>query len=422
MSVGDKNNQLDGWINDLLNREIINTPALLIDTTEIKRILDLFEKYIPQVKLFYAIKANNTPELLKFLNSQGMAFDVASYKEIKQIQEIGIKPRNVILSNPIKTQQTIKAIFDAGITLITVDNPLDLRALYDEKVRRGAPYNVDIFVRVKTPSKDVQINLNSKFGASEDEALHLLEQARNYGFNPRGVQFHVGTQSWNVENYAYCIEHSLRIFDRAKSELNIKCDTINIGGGYPDPIMAQKVGGLDTFFSKLATAIKPAVDRALNLIAEPGRVCVSSACSAVCTVVGKSVRNGTPWIYLDDGAYGLFSGKFFDHKEFQFSVLRKDSSSSKQSNEPELIPYVVAGPTCDSIDVISESILLRADLTVGDILVSHNMGAYSLTTGNHFNGFGEIFTYLGSPKEELSTASATDLKETRIEYKKAVNS
>lgn len=388
------NNKLS-WIDQLITDEVISTPALVIDSLEVDRILKYFEKYIPEVKLFYAVKANNASPLLSYLNQKGLSFDVASAKEISELRGIGIAPNRMILSNPVKSPATINSFFDQGLRLVTIDNPLDLEALSQARNRTGNTKPVDVFVRVRIPTTDVQIDLNSKFGCDEDEAILLLKQVADYGFRPRGIQFHVGTQSWNAKNFGIGINVALRVIDEMQNSFGIKCDSINMGGGYPDPNVAREAGGLDVFFAQLAECLKPAIKRGLNIIAEPGRIVASSACSSVCSIIGKSIRNGTPWIYLDDGAYGLFSGKFFDHKEFDFTVLKKQLKSA----DSHMVPHVVAGPTCDSLDVISQPVLLPSDLTNGDTLVTHNMGAYSLTTGNLFNGFGHIHTYLGRSDE-----------------------
>lgn len=383
------------WLSRLIDENSISTPALVIDSSEVSHHLSYFNKYLPEAKIFYAVKANNSPTLLQYLSSKGVSFDVASANEISDLRALGVSPSRMILSNPIKSPATINAFFDNDLKLLSIDNHYDLEALKNASSRCSDPKAVNVFVRIRIPSTDVQIDLNNKFGCFENEAAALLKAASDAGFNPRGIQFHVGTQSWNVHNYTVGIEASLRIIDSVRSEYGIKCDSINIGGGFPDSILAKEAGGLDAFFEQLAESVKPAIERGLNIIAEPGRIIISHACSAVCTVIGKNIRNGTPWLYLDDGAYGLFSGKFFDHKEYHFRVLKQ----AQQPQHHKLVPYVIAGPTCDSIDIISQPTMLPSDLNPGDVLCAHNMGAYSLVTACSFNGFGRINTYLGTPDQ-----------------------
>lgn len=375
------------WLGNLLDRGLMTTPALAIDSSEVSETLNLFRHHLPEAKIFYAVKANNSPKLLEFLAGEGVSFDVASAKEIEDLVSLGISPSRMILSNPVKGPATIKRFFENEMRLVSIDNPTDLAALSAHYKKLGLTHDVGVLIRIRISSTDVQIDLNSKFGCTAAESVDLLKLVMDSGFKPRGIQFHVGTQSWNANNFRVGVDTALKAMDSAREKYGVRCDTINIGGGYPDPHVAHEAGGLERFFEELRKAIQPALDRGLNIIAEPGRVLVSGACSAVCSVIGKSVRNGVPWLYLDDGAYGLFSGKFFDHKEFEFHLLRQYAESSNRNNG-KLVPYVVAGPTCDSIDVIAHPILLPSNIEIGDILCTHNMGAYSIVTACSFNGFG----------------------------------
>lgn len=402
MSLTVVSNSREKWLLRLIESGAITTPSLVIDTDHVSHILDLFNNHLPEAKLFYAVKANNDPGLLRFLAERAINFDVASANEITDVRSLGIPPTRMILSNPIKSPEAVNRFFDQGMRLAVIDNHYDLSMLQKASKRNNLDSSkVGIFVRIRIPTTDVQIDLNQKFGASEEEAASLLASVAKAGFSARGVQFHVGTQSWNVSNYKVGITTSLRVLDLVAKKHKVKCDSINIGGGFPDPLIVRESGGLEVFFASLREEILPAIGRGLNIIAEPGRVLISGACSAVCSIIGKSTRNGTPWLYLDDGAYGLFSGKFFDHKEYKFKILTHASNTSAKLNSH----YVIAGPTCDSLDVICHNTLLPSDLEPGDILCAHNMGAYSVVTACPFNGFGRINIYLGSSSKQEESLS-----------------
>lgn len=223
----------------------------------------------------------------------------------------------------------------------------------------------------------------------------------NAGFQARGIQFHVGSQSWNTHNYKVGVTSAIRVIDAAKFNKGIICDSINIGGGFPDPVVARDSGGFETFFRKLRDSLLPAIENGFNILAEPGRILSSGACSAVCKIIGKSYRNGIPWLYIDDGVFGLFSGKFFDHKDFTFKTLYQQ----RPLDSLKSVPYTIAGPTCDSLDVISQTTLLPLNLAVGDVLCAHNMGAYSIVTGSNFNGFGRINVYAGSSSQDIESVN-----------------
>src|ERR1700682_5083013 len=87
-----------------------------------------------------------------------------------------------------------------------------------------------------------------------------------------------------------------------------------------------------------------------------GRICAPPAAIAVSTVMGRAMRDGRWWYYLDDGMYGSYSGQMYDHAKYPVEALAAPG---------ETYPSVLAGPTCDSIDIISEAVDLPM-LTVGD--------------------------------------------------------
>jgi ornithine decarboxylase len=115
----------------------------------------------------------------------------------------------------------------------------------------------------------------------------------------------------------------------------------------------------------------------LRVIAEPGRFIAGPAAVAVASVMGRAERDGRWWYYLDDGLYGSYSGQLFDHAKYPLEALVPAGT---------LYPSVLAGPTCDSIDVIDEHLSLPR-LEVGDLILGRMMGAYTWASASEFNFF-----------------------------------
>ncbi|MBX7133090.1 MAG: alanine racemase [Fimbriimonadaceae bacterium] len=367
----------------LVRNGAIETPCLVIDAHEIDRMLGLFRTYLPFVRLQYSVKANNAPEVIRHLHSRGVGFDVASAAEAELTTEYGVPPERLILSNAIHPRSTLEDIFTRGIPLVTVDNEGALRAIAAEASQRGKTPPA-VLIRIRVPSMNSQLDLNTKFGCSCEQAVRLFDIARDLGVQANGVHFHVGTQCWDVETYRLAVGQAKEVL--AATRVNDHTGRVlNIGGGMPDPRMAEKAGGLETFFVGLAKVLAPIHEQGFELIAEPGRVLVSSACTAVCTVVGRATRDGLPWLYLDDGIYGMFSAIYFERRDFRFETL---APSSRQSAS-----YMIAGPTCDSIDTLG-TFTLAGDPQPGSILIAPDAGAYSVSVKCHFNGFAHINTYL----------------------------
>jgi len=381
----------------------VDSPLFIFSDNQLQMILNLFRTHMPCVKLFYAIKANSLPIVAEYFAREGLGVDVASNGEIKLALDAGFNGNRMVLSNPIKDDKSIHAIFNSGIKSYTFDNEAELRKIAAIKEASSYKHNPEAIVRIRIESQDVQIDLNEKFGCSLQEAVSLIKLAYDLGLNPGGVQFHVGTQSYLADNFINGIDSALLIARVVKERFGIQLSTLNIGGGFPDPLVAKKHGIiLEDLFAAVGEACLKAVDRGFGVIAEPGRVLVSSAATFVTKVIGKSVRHGQTWLFIDDGVYGAFSGKFFDHKSFNFIPVRSNGLYAPHAGERSR--FVVAGPTCDSIDIVSEHTLLPSDINIGDHLCCLNMGAYSYSTASSFNGFGEFEARIASyDKKTLKT-------------------
>ena len=119
---------------------------------------------------------------------------------------------------------------------------------------------------------------------------------------------------------------------------------LDIGGGFPVSY-TEPVLPIDIYAQPIASEL----DRLFpdtDILAEPGRFIAAPACLAISTVMGRAQRQGQWWYYLDDGLYGTFSGKLFDHADYPITTLQEIEAP----NSPRY-PSVLAGPTCDSIDV-----------------------------------------------------------------------
>lgn len=387
-------------------------PLLIMDGGHIERVLGYFKRFLAGFKIFYAVKANSSASLIEFLCNQGVSFDVASAGEVKQIQLAGADKSSLIFSNPIKSHQAIEILFRERISSCTVDCLGDVERIGQFRKINGITWSPEIFVRIKVQSRDVQIDLNEKFGCSEEEALEILRSCCRLGLNVNGIAFHVGTQSYRTENYVRGIATSIKLAEQALDEMGVVINKINIGGGFPDSLhLADNNSCHEDYFMRLRRACEPALQRGFVLCCEPGRVLVSCAGTLVSTILDTRLRDNKRWIYLNDGIYGSFSGKYFDHKHFCnnfFPIFPRRVVRTES--------VVVAGPTCDSIDIIEWDVSLPASLKYGDQLASVNMGAYSTVCGSSFNGFGparvtlltksEIVQLLKAYKSEVRLAGS----------------
>jgi ornithine decarboxylase len=365
----------------------ISTPFLFFDEGEILRVLSYFERYLPEVTLFYAAKANPHPLLLGYLARRGLSFDVSSAQELDLVSRLGVSGSRIIFTNPIKGTKCLHSLFSHELRGYTFDNIAELEKIAEFKRQHGYSSTSDLFLRVRVKSTRVQIDLNQKFGCDPQDAPLLIKRASDLGLRPAGLSFHVGTQSYLAENFAAGIQTSTLVAETVRDMYGLNLSVIDIGGGFPDPSLAHRHEvSLDSLFSEIGAICRRAIRAGFTLFAEPGRILVSSAGCLVTSVIGLAERSDRRWLYLDDGVYGCYSGRSFDRRDFRFHPI--PGPQRRVPFSEEAVPFVIAGPTCDALDVVAESALLPADIKVGDFVCSPNIGAYSLATASNFNGFG----------------------------------
>ncbi|MGB3341272.1 MAG: type III PLP-dependent enzyme [bacterium] len=344
------------------------TPLFLISKSRLLEQIEKFKTLLPRVKPYYAMKANSHPFILKTLNEVGCGFDVASIHEMDTVLKLGARPDNVIFANTIKHPDALKFAAVRKVKLMTFDSEYELY-----KIAKHAPGSM-VLIRIKVPNVGSVIELSLKFGAEPVDAMPLLIKAHQLGLKPAGVSFHVGSQSTSVENYLASLEMTSIIFSDAKLK-QLPLEILDIGGGFPIKYFDHEKDPFLPMVSHIKKELNRLFDPDVKVIAEPGRCLAGPSCVLVMTVVGKSIRANKHWYYLDDGVYGSLSGIIFDHGKYHYKVMRK---GIKQIT-------TLAGPSCDSLDIISVSEDLP-ELEIGDIIYVENIGAYSWVTATNFNG------------------------------------
>jgi len=344
------------------------TPLFVISKTLLLEQVARFHRLLPRVKPYYAVKANSHPDVLKTLAQAGVGFDVASVPEIEWALAAGANPKNLIFANTNKRPQDIALACKKKVALTTFDSEYELG-----KIAANAP-GADVLVRTKVPNVGSVVELSLKFGCEPADAVPLLIKAKRLGLNPRGVSFHVGSQCTHGDNYLEAFELTKIIIADARLK-QLPLDIVDIGGGYPIRHFATD----EDWFAAMAPALNLEMNRlfdpSITIIAEPGRALVGPACLLVMSVVSKSIRSNKHWYYLDDGVYGCLSGIIYDHCKYEYHTFKKGTTQLS----------TLAGPTCDSIDIISADEELP-ELALGDLVYATTVGAYTLASATSFNG------------------------------------
>lgn len=344
------------------------TPLLAVSQSALLSQLARFRKVLPRVEPFFAIKANAHPEILKTMVTAGASFDVASIAEMKAVLAAGAKPGQIIFANTIKPADSLAMATRLKVDLMTFDSEDEL-----DKIAEHAP-GTRVLVRIKVPNVGSMVELSLKFGVDPADATSFLIKAYKLGLKPVGVSFHVGSQCLRMENYIEAFEMASIIARDAKLK-QIPFEIVDIGGGFP--ILQGDM--TEDPFDKLGSMIAGELDRLfepnLRIIAEPGRFFVGPAATLVTRVIGKAIRENKHWYYLDDGLYGTLSGIVFDHAKFQFKAMKQGRTKLS----------TLAGPTCDSFDIIARGEEMP-ELDIGDLIYVENIGAYSTASATTFNG------------------------------------
>ncbi len=348
---------------------IHGAPLLILDCEAVRRQYRALAAALPGVDLHYALKPLPHAAVVTTLMQEDAWFDLATSGEVDLVRDLGVAPERCIHTHPIKRDRDIRDALDFGVTTFVVDNPDELR-----KFEKYAD-QVELLLRVSFRSPAAKVDLSKKFGCTPQAARELLVMARDLGIRIKGLSFHVGSQAADPRKHVEAVNACGAIIAWNKDAGLPPLSVLDIGGGFPVEYN-EDVPPINEFCRPIREALAQIPDE-VRLIAEPGRFISAPAITAVSSVMGKALRDGRWWYYLDDGVYGSYSGQMFDHAKYPVDCL--DWAG-------ERFPSVLAGPTCDSIDVIDEDISLP-ELNEGDLVVGRMMGAYTWASATEFNFF-----------------------------------
>lgn len=358
-----------------LNKEHIKTvlkkgyckPFLLVDSGIIRNKIRRFKAAMPRVKPHYATKANPDERVLKTLIEESAGFEIATIAELDQLLNLGIPAKEIYYSNPVKSGAYIEYARSKGVEWFVLDSVEELR-----KIVRIAP-NAKMYLRIDTPNIGSDWPLAGKFGTHLADIDEIIQEASDLNADLAGVTFHVGSQCRNPQNWRVGIERAKKVFTKMRSA-GLHPRLLNIGGGYPvrhtKPIPSIEV--IANVINEAIAGLPPEI----HIIAEPGRYLVSDAAYFVCRVVGTATRNSKRWMYWDAGMFGGMI-EMTEGLHYEIQTDRK----GKQ------IPWSIAGPTCDSVDILMHDKMLPKDIQEDDFIYIPNAGAYTTAYACNFNGF-----------------------------------
>jgi len=382
-------------IRDFLANERPDGPCLVVDLNIVRRNFRRLARAFPATGIYYAVKANPAPEILRLLASLNCSFDTASVAEVEMALAAGAAPDRISYGNTIKKEGDIARAYALGVRLFAVDCVAEV-----EKIARQAP-GASVFCRILTDGAGAEWPLSRKFGCQRDMAVAVLEHAHALGLDARGISFHVGSQQCDLAAWDKAVGDAKAVFE-ALGEKNINLTLLNLGGGFPARYLKDIPSTLAYAETIQRALTRHFGNRLPTTIIEPGRGMVGNAGvikTEVVLISRKSDEDQTRWVYLDIGKFGGLAETMDEAIRYPIRTPRDGGATA---------PCVIAGPTCDSADVLYEKTPypLPVSLEIGDQLLIEATGAYTSTYSSvGFNGFAPLPTYIVGRESNVAAAA-----------------
>ncbi|MCJ2083626.1 type III PLP-dependent enzyme [Methylobacterium sp. J-090] len=360
-------------------------PVMVLDLDVVRDNYTAFARALPDTRVFYAVKANPAPEVLRLLAEMGSCFDTASVVEVEMALAAGATADRISFGNTIKKERCIGRALKLGVRLFAVDCEAEVEKISRAAEAAGiAAADVQVFCRILCDGAGAEWPLSRKFGCVPEMAVDVLEHACRQGLHAYGVSFHVGSQQGNTEAWDGALASAATIF-RECADRGIALSMVNLGGGFPTRYL-KAVPGVESYGDAIFRALTKHFGNHLpETIIEPGRGMVGNAGMIEAEVVLVSKKSEAEdeirWVYLDIGKFGGLAETMDESIRY---AIRTDHDGDRTS------PCVLAGPTCDSADVLYEKVPypLPVSLSIGDKVLIEGAGAYTTTyAAVAFNGF-----------------------------------
>jgi ornithine decarboxylase len=365
---------------DYIANHSLPTPCLVMDLEEVGRNFQALRSAFPQSHIYYAVKANPAQALLNLLVSLGARFDAASIPEIQACLEAGAKPHQISFGNTIKKAKDIAIAYELGIRLFAFDSLQEL-----EKLSHHAPGS-QVYCRLLMECSGAEWPLSRKFGCEIDMAKDLLICSLNMGLQPYGISFHVGSQQLDVSQWDMAIATTAQLFQELAAQ-GIVLQMVNMGGGFPGHYRSS-VPAVNSYAEAIQASLHRHFGKAQPItMLEPGRSLVADAGvinTEVVLISQKSYTEDRRWVFLD---IGKFSGLAETMDEAIKYRIRTPWDGQPCG------PVILAGPTCDSADILYDQSNYRLPLNLqpGDQVQILSTGAYTSTYSSvGFNGFAPL--------------------------------
>ncbi len=366
---------------DWLDRHPVERPTLVVDLDRVEASFRALSAGLAGAHIHYAVKANPEPAVVRRLLDCGARFDAASRAEIELCRAAGADLRHVSFGNTVKRPADIAFAHGLGIDLFAADAPEEL-----EKIAAHAP-GARVVIRLLVEHSEADWPLTRKFGAPAEAALPLMLEARRLGLRPAGISFHVGSQTRQAWMWRRQLEEAAEVWHAAR-DAGIELQVLNLGGGFP-AFYGDPVQGPAEYGAAVMGMVRALFGDPPYVMAEPGRGLVAEAgviAAEVLLVARKRPTDIARWVYLDIGKFSGLAETMDEAIRYQVETTADGGPARPSATGP----CILAGPSCDSADVLYEKrpVQLPLALRAGDKVRIRAAGAYTSSYASvGFNGF-----------------------------------
>jgi diaminopimelate decarboxylase len=357
--------------------ERFGTPVMVTDENALREnyraVWKAFNDHFP-TRVNYACKANTNLSILRVLEQEGTCIDAVSIGEVEACLRAGFVPERILYTGVAVSDAEMLALVKANVP-INVDSVPQLRRLAKIDPKHPISLRVNPDVGSGHSAKVVTGAKGAKFGIPKDEIISAYREALELGFSPRGLHAHTGSGGSDPQVFGRVTEVLVEMFERVRSELGLKLEFLDIGGGLGIPYRPEEhPTDLNAVAAEVAERLKGSSVR--TLVIEPGRYIVADTTVLLATVQDIKRTPVKDYALVDAGFNTLIRPAFYDSYH-HVAVANK-------FDRPAESKYDVAGPICESGDYLAKERMLPK-VEAGDLLCIYDVGAYGFTMSSNYN-------------------------------------
>ncbi|EYT81903.1 decarboxylase [Streptomyces sp. Tu 6176] len=387
--------------------ERYGTPLYVYDLAELRAAHAALRRALPEeARLYYSLKANPHPELVRELAAAGCSAEVCSESELDAARTAGVPAADVLCTGPGKTEAELRHALTHGVRRFSVESPVDLARL--GATARAAGVRAEALLRLNPETYPAGAGLAmggapTQFGSDVSWVRRSPEAFRTEGVDLIGYHVYSGSNVHEPAQLAHWFTAAADAVTEAQRALRLDLRAVDLGGGFGHPYLVPggrpDLGALRPLLTRLLKdRIAPLAERPVELAFESGRYLAGAAGRFVVRVQDVKTSKGRRVVVADGGinALGGMAGLRRIPPMAATAVTLTAGSGGRTGgagsiggpertggaeNFPSAEPTgeaLLTGPLCTTLDVLNARLPLP-DVRPGDLLAIPNCGAYGMT-------------------------------------------